>query len=93
MDTVGTLMESVIDIPIEIFLTVLSEMDYLTDLMDEVKISREEKNLDRNHKIGYSLYDLPIISCREAFFDAIGYDRLKHNNTLFMFSRSIHNNA
>ncbi len=39
-------------------------MDFYTELIKDVKVSREEKTLDRNHKIGYAVYDVPIISIR-----------------------------
>ena len=66
--TVGVMMESVIDVPVEIFLTVVSQADFYIDLMDNISESREEKYVDRNHRIGYCVYDLPILSIREAIF-------------------------
>lgn len=90
--TIGTLMEKTIEMPVEILLTILAEADYYADLIKDVKYSREEKYLDRNHKIGYCVYDLPLLSQREAFFEAVGYNRLGHNETIFMYSRSIHAN-
>ena len=34
--TVAVMMETVIDVPVEIFLTVVSEMDFYIDLMDNI---------------------------------------------------------
>lgn len=39
-------------------------MDFYTELIKDVKVSNEEKYIDRNHKIGYVLYDVPFISLR-----------------------------
>lgn len=46
--------------------------------------------LGRNNRIGYSLNDFPVLSQRQAFFQAIGYDRMEHNSTIFSFSRTLH---
>lgn len=45
----------------------------------------------RNCRIGYAQSHFPILSVREAFFQGIGYNRLHHNNTLFLYTRSLHN--
>jgi hypothetical protein len=42
-------------------------------------------------KIGNFIVDIPILSSREAFFQGIGYDRLKTNGTILLYIRSIHN--
>ena len=42
-------------------------------------------------KIGNFIVDIPVLSSREAFFQGIGYDRLKTNGTIFLYTRSIHN--
>lgn len=39
--TIGALMEKTIEIPVEIFLTILAEADYYADLIKDVKMSRE----------------------------------------------------
>jgi hypothetical protein len=89
--SVGILMERIIDIPVEIFLIILTEMDLYTELISDIKESREEKYFALNHKIGYCLYDMPILSCRETYYEGIGYSRLNHNNTIFSYSQSISN--
>ena len=83
-------MEKIIDIPVEMFLTVVSEIDFYYELIPDIKESREGKYIGRNHKIGYCLYDLPLLSLREAVFDAVGYNRLNYNNSIFMYSQTIH---
>lgn len=87
----GILMEATVEVPVEIFLTVISELDFFSELIPDIKVSREEKYIGRNHKIGYCLFDLPILSMREAVFEGVGYNRLEHNNTIFIYSQSIHN--
>lgn len=62
--TIGALMEKTIEVPVEIFLIILAETDYYADLIKDVKTSREEKYINRNHKIGYCVYDLPLLSER-----------------------------
>ena len=64
-------------------------MDYYSEMIKEFKESREERLVARNHKIGYIIYDLPMISLREASFEALAYNRLWHNNTVFLYGRSI----
>lgn len=60
-------------------------------LMPFMKVSRTEKVLGRNSRIGYSVNDFPILDKREAFYQGIGYDRVSHNGTIFAFSRTLHN--
>ena len=43
-------------------------MDYYTDLIPDIPYSKEEKYLDRNHKIGSCVFNFPIVSKREAVF-------------------------
>lgn len=53
--------------------------------------SEQVKQLSRNCKIGHVVNDFPILSKREAFFQGIGYDRIQHDNSIFFYTRSIHN--
>lgn len=55
-----------------------------------MKVSSLEKRIGRNSRIGYAQSDIPFFSIREAFFQGVGYNRLHHNNSLFMSTRSIH---
>ena len=52
--------------------------------------SKTEKILGRNNRIGYSLNDFPLLTNREAFFQGIGYDRISHNKTILVISRTLH---
>lgn len=56
-----------------------------------MKVSKQEKIVERNCRIGYTQNNIPIISVREAFFQGIGYNRLAKRKRLFLFTRSIHN--
>ena len=77
--------------PIQIFLSILMEMDYYSELISYIQMSKEDKYIDRNHKIAYCTFNFPFVSTREVFFEGVGYNRLKHNDTLLMYCRSIHN--
>lgn len=41
--TVGALIESIIDVPFEVFISVLIEMELYKDFIPYVKVSRQEK--------------------------------------------------
>ena len=53
--------------------------------------SKEVKALSRNNKIGYITSNFPILAKRQLVFQGLGYDRLAHNSTFLMFSRSLFN--
>lgn len=63
-DTVGILVESVIDVPVEIFLSVVSEMELYKEFVPFISESKEEKMMDRNHKIGNCIANFPLLSKR-----------------------------
>ena len=56
-----------------------------------MKVSREEKKVSRNCRIGFTENHIPFFSVREAFFQGIAYNRLKKDGSLFLYTRSIHN--
>lgn len=89
--TIALLLESELDVPIEIFTTVLNEVDLHKKFIPFLVFSKEVKTLGRNSKIGHVISDFPFLSRREAFFQGAGYDRLDTNDTIFVFTRSIHN--
>lgn len=84
------LIESELNVPIETFAAVMIEVDLHKKWIPFVVESKLEKQIDRNSIIGHVVNDFPIISKREAFFQGTGYDRLNFNDTIFIFSRSIH---
>ena len=85
-------METVVsDMKVEDLLMFVSEMDLYGELIPGIKESKEVAYLTRNRRLGYSLFDFPVINYREAFFLGSGYDRLNHNDSILMFNQSIHN--
>ena len=34
-------MEAIVEVPVEIFLTVISELDFFSELIPDIKVSRE----------------------------------------------------
>ena len=66
-------------------------MDYYAQLIPDIIESREEKYFAKNHKIGYSKFDFPILSIREAVYEGVGYNRLNHNKTIFIYSQYLQN--
>ena len=51
--------------------------------------SKELKVISRNEKIGSSKIYLPLLTDRETYFYAAGYDRYKHNGSVFLYSKTI----
>lgn len=88
---VAVLVESELRVPIEIFCAVITEINLYPKFTPFMVYSKEEKRIARNSKIGHSINEFPILSTREAFFQGIGYNRLDTNNTLFLYTRSVHN--
>lgn len=60
--------------------------------MPFMEYSKLVKDVSRNSKIGHCINNFPIIDKRESYFQGLGYDRLDFNNTVFLCTRSIHNN-
>ena len=87
-DSVGVLVESELNVPIEIFVAVVTQIDLFHKFVPFMEFSKEEKTLGRNSKIGHCINNFPIISKREVFFLGVGYDRLEHNNTVLLYTRS-----
>lgn len=45
--------------------------------------------MSRNEKIGTSKVFIPCLTDREVYFYAAGYDRIKKNGSVFLFSKTI----
>ena len=56
--------------------------------MPFVYVSQEVRQIARNCKAGYSINYVPILSDRECYFCATGYDRLKHKGSIFISTES-----
>lgn len=85
-DTVAVLIEAEINLPVEILAAVLTEVDLFYKFVPFMKSSKELKVCARNAKIGHCINDFPLLSKREAFFFGIGYDRLDHNGSIFIYT-------
>ena len=85
----GVLVEAFLDAPIENFLATITEIDLMKKWMPFMESSSLEKIVSRNCRIGHCINNFPILAKRESFFQGIGYDRMEHNNTVFMYTRSL----
>jgi len=47
------------------------------------------KQIARNRKVGVTKVNIPLLSDRYAYFYAAAYDRLKTQNSIFFFSKTI----
>lgn len=67
------------------------EVEFYKDYTPFLEVSRQEKEVARNCRIGYTLNHMPLFTKRESFFQGIGYSRLNTpSKELFLFTRSIH---
>jgi hypothetical protein len=57
--------------------------------MPFMETSKLEKIVARNCRIGHAVNNIPLLAKRESFFQGIGYDRISHNGTFFLYSRSL----
>lgn len=76
--------------PFEVLVSVLIEIDLHKKFIPFLEISRQEKIINRNCRIGYAVSGVPLLTKREAFFQGLAYDRLQENGTVFMYTRSLH---
>ena len=67
----------------------MTEIDLMQEFMPFMAESRTEKIISRNNKLGYCVNDFPILAKREAFFQGVGYDRMNHNQTILLYSRTL----
>lgn len=51
--------------------------------------TKQMKVISRNEKIGTSKIYIPLLTDRETYFYAAGYDRIKTNGSVFLFSKTI----
>ena len=86
--TITVRMSAEVDMEILPFLAITSEIDFQTNYVPFVFLSEEVKSLARNRKAGYTKTYIPIITDRECYFTAVGYDRIKTNGSLFLFTES-----
>ena len=60
----GILIEHEIDIPFEVLVAILTEIDLFKAFVLDSEVTRQEKIFSRNCRIGYILNNFPIISKR-----------------------------
>lgn len=51
--------------------------------------SKQLKIISRNEKIGTSKIYIPCLTDRQTYFYAAGYDRMKVNGSVFLYSKTI----
>lgn len=73
----------------EPFLAIISEIDLMGDYVPFCFDCKELKVISRNEKIGTSKIYIPLLSDRETYFYAAGYDRMKKKDSIFLFSKTI----
>ena len=84
-------MEAELDISIERFLCIVSEIDLFGNFVPFAYDTKELKQVSRNQRIGRTKVAVPILTHREAFFYAAAYDRLQTHNSIFFFSKTLTN--
>jgi hypothetical protein len=77
------------EIPIEPFMSIISEIDLMGDYVPFCYDCKEIKKISRNERMGHSKIYIPLLKDRETFFYAAGYDRIKTHKSLFFFSKTI----
>ena len=77
------------DIPIQPFLSIISQIDLMGDYVPFCYDCKQVKKISRNQRIGTSKIYIPVLSDRETYFYAAGYDRIKTKKSLFFFSKTI----
>lgn len=70
-------------------MAMLCEMDLFDKYVPFCYDCREMKRISRNEAIGHSKIYVPMLSDRETYFYAVGYDRMRHNGSLFFYSKTI----
>lgn len=70
-------------------MAIVSEIDLMGDYVPFCYDSKEMKMISRNEKIGTSKIYIPLLTDRETYFYAAGYDRIKTKGSVFLFSKTI----
>lgn len=82
-------VQAEVDITIENFLCIASEIDLFEEYMAFAYDTKQVKSISRNEKIGTSKVYLPLLSDRETYFYAAAYDKLRVTGSIFFFSKTI----
>ena len=90
--TLAVRISGEVELPLLPFLAIAADIDMQKEFVPFVYLSREVKQIARNRKAGYSLNYLPVLTDRECYFWATGYDRLKHKGSVFIFTETYDEN-
>lgn len=83
--------EAEIDISIDKFVCLVSEIDLFYKLLPFSYDTKELKYISSNKKIGTNKVEMPLLTNRESYFYNAAYDRLKTHGSVFCFSKTISN--
>ena len=86
---VAVRVEADLDISIENFLCIVSEVDLFQEFVPFAYDTKKLKEISRNQKVGLTRVYVPLLSNREAYFYAAAYDRLKTHKSIFFYSKTI----
>ena len=78
--------------PFEIYLYLLQEPSFYNQCMPFTTESREEKFIGRNSEVGSVVMDIPMLTCREAFFKLTTYCRLHTHGEIVLIQESLEDN-
>ena len=70
------------------FLAIISEIDFQHQYVPFVYDNKELKQIARNQKAGYSKTYMPLLTDRECYFAAVGYDRIKTTGSIFLYTQT-----
>ena len=65
-------------------MAIAAEIDLQKEYVPFVYVSKEVAQPSRNRKAGYSLTYIPLLTDRECYFWATGYDRLIEKGSVFI---------
>ena len=85
-------IEGQFDVPVENFLAIVCEIELMGDYVPFCFDSRMVKWISRNERIGTSKIYVPMLTDRQTYFYATGYDRLKQTNSIFFYSMTVNDN-
>jgi hypothetical protein len=74
------------------FLAIVSEIDFQKEWVPFVYMAEELKRMARNRKAGYTKTYVPLLTDRECYFTAVGYDRMKTTGSIFLFTETYDEN-
>ena len=86
---VSVRVEAELDVPIQHFLCIVSQVDLFQQYVPFAYDTKELCAISRNSKVGLTRAYIPLLSNRQAFFFAAAYDRLKTHNSIFFYSQTI----